>query len=191
MNKIILSTLLIIGLVGMIGTAAANPALMKITPEDIVINPNGIIVTPVEVRVYDYTWTNPTWGDPQDRYISGYSSTSAVQLRLSVDGGSTWTSWTSGSGSSSRVGATYQIGSVPDEKFVKFEVKGTTSATLAFADNHGTSYPIGGISFDDQILYDVAAETPGVDIPEFPTVALPIAAILGLMFIISSRKKKE
>lgn len=28
-------------------------------------------------------------------------------------------------------------------------------------------------------------------IPEFPTVALPIAAILGLMFIISSRKKKE
>ena len=28
-------------------------------------------------------------------------------------------------------------------------------------------------------------------IPEFPTIALPIAAILGLMFIISSRKKKE
>ncbi|TFG43953.1 MAG: PEF-CTERM sorting domain-containing protein [Bacteroidia bacterium] len=30
-----------------------------------------------------------------------------------------------------------------------------------------------------------------MDIPEFSTVALPIAAVLGLMFIISSRKKEE
>ena len=36
-----------------------------------------------------------------------------------------------------------------------------------------------------------SSNTPGTAIPEFPTVALPIAAILGLMFIISSRKKKE
>ncbi|MDF1532835.1 MAG: PEF-CTERM sorting domain-containing protein [ANME-2 cluster archaeon] len=30
-----------------------------------------------------------------------------------------------------------------------------------------------------------------MDIPEFPTIALPVAALLGLMFIISSRKKEE
>ena len=29
------------------------------------------------------------------------------------------------------------------------------------------------------------------DIPEFPTIALPIAAILGLMFILQSRRRKE
>ena len=29
------------------------------------------------------------------------------------------------------------------------------------------------------------------DIPEFPTIALPIAAIMGLMFILQSRRRKE
>ena len=31
----------------------------------------------------------------------------------------------------------------------------------------------------------------GPEIPEFPTIALPIAAILGLMFILQSRRRKE
>jgi hypothetical protein len=30
-----------------------------------------------------------------------------------------------------------------------------------------------------------------LDNPEFPTIGLPIAAMLGLMFIFSSRKKEE
>jgi hypothetical protein len=31
----------------------------------------------------------------------------------------------------------------------------------------------------------------GIPIPEFPTVALPIAAVIGLVFFFQNRKKKE
>lgn len=34
-------------------------------------------------------------------------------------------------------------------------------------------------------------DIPSNDIPEFPTIALPVAAILGLMFIIKNRRKEE
>jgi len=34
-------------------------------------------------------------------------------------------------------------------------------------------------------------DNPEIPIPEFPTIALPIAAILGLMFILQSRRRKE
>ena len=34
-------------------------------------------------------------------------------------------------------------------------------------------------------------EPPDIPIPEFPTIALPIAAILGLMFILQSRRRRE
>lgn len=50
------------------------------------------------------------------------------------------------------------------------------------------------IVYDDGnyfLIDDICTDAPGVgdiDIPEFPTVALPIVAILGLMFIIQRRK---
>jgi hypothetical protein len=37
----------------------------------------------------------------------------------------------------------------------------------------------------------VLIESVGINIPEFPTIALPVAAMIGLMFIINSRKKEE
>ncbi|HJH29620.1 MAG TPA: hypothetical protein C5S51_08005, partial [Methanosarcinaceae archaeon] len=98
--------LIAIALIAMIGTAAANPSFMKITPEGIVIAPDGTTTTSVEVLVYDYNWDA---GTPQNRYISGYSSISTVQIRLSVDSGVTWTDWTTGAGSANREGATYSV----------------------------------------------------------------------------------
>ena len=51
----------------------------------------------------------------------------------------------------------------------------------------GSATTTAGADFSDG--FNVALNT--IPIPEFPTLALPVAAILGLMFIISSRKKKE
>lgn len=49
-----------------------------------------------------------------------------------------------------------------------------------------TIHPTGEVSEADFIKKDSFES-----IPEFPTIALPIAAILGLMFILQSRRKKE
>jgi hypothetical protein len=38
-------------------------------------------------------------------------------------------------------------------------------------------------------FYDKGEQTPGVNIPEFPTLALPIAAILGLVFVFGRKKE--
>jgi hypothetical protein len=60
----------------------------------------------------------------------------------------------------------------------------------------GTSSPPGALYSIQVQDYNGVTQTVQVTIktttvPEFPTIALPIAAVLGLMFIISSRKKKE
>ena len=47
-----------------------------------------------------------------------------------------------------------------------------------------------GTVTQDTIAFQLYEVDVGL-IPEFPTIALPIAAILGLMFIINSRKKEE
>ncbi|MDF1558275.1 MAG: PEF-CTERM sorting domain-containing protein, partial [ANME-2 cluster archaeon] len=47
----------------------------------------------------------------------------------------------------------------------------------------GTSQQVG-----DTGSVTISITTNGTEIPEFPTVALPIAAILGLMFLFQRRK---
>jgi hypothetical protein len=61
------------------------------------------------------------------------------------------------------------------------------------------STPTWAIGFEDLSLgdadyQDVVLELRGADlgtIPEFPTVALPIAAVIGMVFLFQNRKNKE
>jgi len=41
------------------------------------------------------------------------------------------------------------------------------------------------------ITRDIGTETRDVSVPEFPTVALPVAAVIGLVFLFQSRKNKK
>ena len=66
---------------------------------------------------------------------------------------------------------------------------------------------VNGLNVHTQVYYDGESQTArpshnpfdidlyiccrDIPIPEFPTMALPIAAILGLMFILQSRRRKE
>ncbi len=75
-----------------------------------------------------------------------------------------------------------------DNPNLKVYTRGTESGYIYVHINQGTSYLA-----DTSIPRGVGhAETSSpANIPEFPTVALPVAAVLGLVFFFHSRKKKE
>lgn len=62
----------------------------------------------------------------------------------------------------------------------------TASATYPGDDNHEGSINSG--TFE---ITGAPAVEPPTNVPEFPTLALPIAAVIGLVFFFQSKKKKE
>jgi hypothetical protein len=151
LNKLIISALLIFGLVGMIGTAVANPTSTTIT--GFVVDASGNQVEDAEVTVYE--------GD----VFSGR-----------------------------QLGDTFVSGSIPGSEpgyyAIQVSTVDLTADITVYAVHHnsgsGSVKTTAGATNTHRV--NVVQDIP---IPEFPTIALPIAAILGLMFIISSRKKKE
>lgn len=67
---------------------------------------------------------------------------------------------------------------------VTIHAKGSADGKVFIHINSGNSYVSGG----DE---DEALATARTSIPEFPTVALPVAALIGLVFFFQQRKKKE
>ena len=172
MNKLIISALLMVGLVGIIGTAVAvhpyidadlsvdgDPVSLDIGQTD--TQPVTMVVTGTatgkditEIRVVNV----PTGISVS---IDGHPGTVLTDTADTWGTSKTWTiSYTNVNAANGDYVITYQV----DYKFDK----GCSTATRESTIQTGLNL-----------------------IPEFPTVALPIAAILGLMFIISSRKKKE
>jgi len=150
MNKLIISVLLIFGLVGMIGTAAAgsvNPSL-SVIDDPIIIN-----IGETNTQTATLTLT----GDATNQNI-----TKIKILNVPTGNSKTWTiSYTN-------------VNAVNGKYVVTYEAH----------------YEFDGV--DSSIETREATIQTGINaIPEFPTIALPVAAVLGLMFIISSRKKKE
>ena len=208
MNKLIISVLLMVGLVGMIGTAAAEPHYIFIYEDgttSLVSNPSPIQNDGSDflMDIYNCGYYNNTIGlshtmtitvTPLDGntlangeiFIQGIEKdTGAVAETNTSDGTNNvltivinWDQDNDGLGGSTAIGDT-----------IDFTIRSTgpldRDYELGFADD--------GYSYESTGLYtDSGSEEVVVDnIPEFPTVALPIAAVLGLMFIISSRKKKE
>lgn len=149
MNKLIISALLIFGLVGVIGAAAATPQATTVL---------GLVV------------------DASDNKVAGavvnvYSGTSCSGTSLGT--------FESGSGGTQGFYSIYAGELEPDEVITVCAVHPTAGS--------GSITTTAGSTVSSGV--DVAVNN--IPIPEFPTFALPIAAILGLMFIISSRKKKE
>lgn len=150
MNKLIISALLIFGLVGMIGAAAATPQATTVL---------GLVV------------------DASDSEVAGavvnvYSGTSCSGTSLGT--------FESGSSGTQGFYSIYAGKLEPDEVI-------TVCAVHPTAGSGSIITTAGSTVSSDRV--NVAVNN--IPIPEFPTVALPIAAVLGLMFILSSRKKKE
>ena len=168
--------LIAIALIAMIGTAAAKPAEIDITPNDLVIVPDGTTVKSYDVRVYDIDYDG--FGTPQERVIT--VETGNANLWARIHGNGVDTGWTSTAKATS---LNYTVTSYNEYMFV-LELKGTEGGSLAVYDNIGLVY-------DDSIGHDYAVASDSVAVPEFPTIALPVAAILGLAFIFQRRREED
>jgi len=103
-----------------------------------------------------------------------------------------------------------KIGSNKNVKIEHTDSRGETNSYIRKTDEHGQidnyirpddeikegdkgkSDENGNNDFNDPVDKVCQTEEPHVNgIPEFPTVALPIAAVIGMVFMFQSRKKKE
>ena len=185
MNKLIISALLIFGLVGMIGTATAD-----------------------QLNIYDSGTTNAVinidlvpGGPPvvKDLVASAFIQGTGTQHNLSD---SVIVSTNTGGALSNNIVIEYleitPLGSWGTENYSWTQnANAGGSELLNIRFSAVTNAPVGSV-YQIQIMdsvtgniYPATLTITSTTIPEFPTIALPIAGILGLMFIISSRKKKE
>ena len=170
-KKMIIMAILI---VAMTGIAVAMPAEIDITPNDLVIIPDGTTVKSYDVRVYDIDYS---YGSPQDRVITVETDNSNLEAR--VHGNGVDTGWTSTAKATS-----LNYSAVSGDYMFTLELRGTQGGALSVYDNIGTAY-------DNTIGHDYAVASDSVAVPEFPTIALPVAAILGLAFIIQRRREED
>ena len=104
-----------------------------------------------------------------------------------MDGGVTW-GGAGGLASATLIGDTYTW---------TFRVKdnGDLDDTTQIDETYWVSFEINNLTSGTPIGSDQAeiggSSTTLNPIPEFPLIALPVAAVIGLMFIIRSRKKEE
>ena len=167
--------LTVVMLVVMTGLAVADPANVDITANPIINPLDGTTVTNTTTVTYNIDYS--THGDSHTRYISVQTSKSNLYAR--VTGNGVDTGWTN----NARVGGTYTAIS-PNNYTFTLSVKGTEEGQVTVYDNAGSS-------FNSSAGYDFASCTRNVEVPEFATIAIPVAAILGLLFFYNHRKRKE
>ena len=177
--------LTVVMLVVMTGLAVADDATVVIT-DDPIINPlNGSTVTNTTVTVSNIWWK---LGDPQIRHISVKTSNANLYAKVTgtdANGNNFDTGWTTGAEDAGRVGANWTANSsVATTYTFTLSVKGTQEGAVTVADNFGTV-------FNSTAAADSASCTRQVLVPEFATIAIPVAAILGLLFFYNHRKRKE
>ncbi|WP_052718404.1 PEF-CTERM sorting domain-containing protein [Methanosarcina sp. MTP4] len=185
MKKILL--LLVSGMLilSLAGSAIASPAKIKLCDLSgneivgpIMIPADGTPVT-VKMEVSDIFYSQFPPDGTHDRTFSVKVASGPIEVQTSNDG-STWLGWTSGETSFG-----YTAEASKDYCYL-VQIKGTNDGTISVKDISDDYYTDDGSELDD---FDYGIETYEVQIPEFPTVALPVAAILGLVFIFGRRKE--
>ena len=164
----------------MMGTAAANPADMDLVINGanyITITPDNSSITTSDVLVYNIDYA--TFTDTHNRTITACTTDSNLYIKIVGNGADT--GWTNNALASSSYVAIYNNSYTFD-----VYVKGTVEAEIHVYDNAGQTY----IS-SETTACDSASASANIDVPEFPTIALPVAAILGLAFIFQRRRKEE
>ncbi len=167
MRRIILG--LIIAIVAMTGTAAAyNAALydaVGVTPA-----PNPIIIQPGQSVTLSYHMTNVLSGD--------VNQTFAYASSVTVKGGT--------GAAVSDLTVTTPVNVTPTSQ--------TYTDVAAITIVNGAGSPMDG-RYEVKIgagggSVEIATATRTIEVPEFPTIALPIAAILGLAFFLQRRREE-
>jgi hypothetical protein len=179
-KKILISIMVLSIMLVMVGTAAADPARIDIVPGDDsnpLIHPlDGSTVT-YAVKMYEIIDSNTTTRFIQIDVDSGLTSARLYNPSVGVVD-LTATSGTSASG-------TFVIPKGTTSMTFSLDITTSTPGEITIKSNWGT------ILNDPSVRPQDFGSASSSFIPEFPSVALPIATILGLMFIISTRKKKK
>jgi hypothetical protein len=170
-------SLTVVMLVAMTGIAAANPENLYVEPgpKDIPYSPNSVTF---DVRVYDIEDTTVTHDIKATVYYTGAGgSVSDLQFKFTDEEGLT-SGW-------KESGGTWNWGtpvSGNDEKLI-LEVRAKSTAPP------NTLYRFELI--DCSQVERSSGTTRGTTIPEFATIAIPVAAILGLVLFFNHRKHKK
>jgi len=156
----------------MAGSAIASNTV--VSTDEVSITPDGQTISDVGVSVKLTSAANTyrttvTASDGLSAYLQSSSP-------IAVGDSSTWAS------SGSLSGNPFTIPSAPTTYSGTLHIKGTKPGTVTV-----TTYYSGG---SDQQVYSVySGESVDVSVPEFPTVALPVAAMLGLVFVFGRKKE--
>lgn len=143
--------------------------------DDPIINPldsSTVTTTTVDVTHIDYS----TYGNSHNRYVSIETFHSGLSAKVTGPGGLD-TGWVT----NGMAGAGYTATSPPSDYAFTLHVKGTAPGEVYVADNAGDQYIAKGS--------DSASCTRPADIPEFATIAIPVVALLGLVFFMRRRKE--
>ena len=182
--------ILVIALAMVVGVAAAAPSQMRIEPQDATIPYDPDFVT-YTVDVYDIyepdierrvivTVDNCPGGDPMDlRFMFTNRSDTGVSSPW-LSHGDTW-NWGKPQGSHPTSGYGYE---------------NLTMKVKAVSGPEGTKYLINltdrSFSPSEYGDHDTADGTTwATSIPEFATIAIPVATILGLLFFFNHRKRRK
>ena len=184
--------LTVVMLMVMAGLAAASDEFITITP----LHADNV---PIDGSTYTYA-VNITTNAAGDHYLEINTSSAEIEARIKgPTGSSDGTGYTSNTSAWTTTSTTSVIWSATNASssgttyYFDLEVRAASPPapeglyfTVNVHDNEGTTYQkLGAVE-------EVAEGTcHGTTVPEFATIAIPVAAILGLLFFYSHRKRKE
>ena len=177
--KKIVTILIAIAMIAMIGTAVADPSKIDIDTTTIA-NPlfhplDGSMVSySVEITEMRLNTSSTT------RYME-LTNVGLGTVRLHGNG----VDITTGPGVT---GMQWTVPANTASQTFTLEITTTTIGTVAVDNSLGSSIPSDSIS---RTAADFGGAANDFAIPEFPTIALPIAAILGLAFIFQRRREED
>jgi len=172
MKKMLL--LLVSGLLiaSLVGPALADPCNIAVNPGNpISIIPDGSSKTSVPVFITDITSRIPS---PHTRLISVHTDDANLHVRIFGNGVDITTS-------TATVSGTYTYNGIPPT--FTMELWGNKAGGVTVTD-WATVDPTGAPA-----EFDVGTSSRDVNVPEFPTVALPVAGVLGLLFVFGRKKE--
>lgn len=186
MKKIVI-ILIAIALIAMMGTAAADPSKVDIVPGDdsnTLYHPLGGATQSYPVVIDELVVSSAI----TSRYIE-ITNFGLTSVTLSNPSGFTLTvPAPTLPATFNTVGAVWTVPAGTSSQMFTLQVTASTASSVTITNNLGTSF---GLTTPIGTTADFGSGSNSFDIPEFPTVALPIAAILGLAFFFQRRREEE
>lgn len=214
---VVLNTLLVILLLGMVGVASAGVNYVSLTPDPTAAPPTPNILGPYTMTPFpaDPSSDGSVLSSISSPLGGSLGFTGDVQHLIAGSSWSTWSHGYTGDVYWTQAGTSLTLTMPPEtgafyfyaepDQFSTFQITattddGTTSGPVDVAGFEGAKYfgfygtdksHISTIEIscpDDFAVGEFGIASPPVGVPEFPSVALPVAAILGLVVIFGRRK---